>query len=145
MVSATYWQVEVFSKKILFTKTCKQIKNNKTKVQQEKKVTSKHDKERKKRTRTPITPKISSEISIAWLYIRLTSTFFLKIIVEQDAHLTGISGQEPSCSNKMTDCLQWLHKNVWYWHDDMCSYKLSSNTVWKIEAVDVDSGLQKPI
>ena len=145
MVSATYWQVEVFFKKILFTKTCKQIKKNKIKVEQEKKVTSKHDKEGKKRIRTPITPKISSEISTAWLYITLTSTFFLKIIVEQDAHLTGISGQELSCSSKMTDCLQWLHKNVWYWHDDMCSYKLSSNAVLKIEAVDVDNGLQKRI
>ena len=81
--------------------------------------------------RTAIVPKISSEIWTVWLYIlttRLTSIFLFKLIVEHDGHVTGISGQYFSCSNKMTDCLQWLHTYVWYWHGDMCSFKLNSNS-----------------
>ena len=98
--------------------------------------------------RAAIVRHISSGTWTAWLYIltkRLTPIFFLKIIAEDNEHVTGISEQYFSCSNKMTDCFQWLHKYVWYWHSDMCYFKLNSNIVLKIEALDLVNELQKRI
>ena len=98
--------------------------------------------------RAAIVPNISSEIWTAWLYIlirRLTPIFFLKIIAEHNEHVTGISEQYFSCSNKLTNYFQWLHKYVWYWHSDMCYFKLNSNIALKIQALDLVNELQKRI
>lgn len=55
----------------------------------------------------------------------LTFNLFLFITFEQREHGTGISGQQFSCSCKITNCLQWLQCDFWYMHDDKCSCKLS--------------------
>ena len=128
-LTAWFWQYfdkkwMLYSKRSFLPKHANKQRENNKKWNNEEKLQANMTK-RDTRGKAAIVPKISSCIWTAWLYIwttKLTSSFFLKIVVEHDAHVTGISGQWFSCSNMMTDCLQWLHEYVWYWHDDMCSY-----------------------